>query len=105
MYRFNDCTAEDLAAQKPNCTRAENQVNHIITYGRPGTPMPAWGIEGGGPKNDQAISDLVEYLKSIQLSPAKAKAQVLKNVADAEGRRPRTRSRTPRRTSPTPRRS
>jgi mono/diheme cytochrome c family protein len=80
MYRFNDCTAEDLAAQKKNCTRAENQVNHIITYGRAGTPMPAWGIEGGGPKNDQAVSDLVEYLKSIQLSPAKARAQVLKNV-------------------------
>jgi mono/diheme cytochrome c family protein len=43
--------------------------------------MPAWGIEGGGPKNYQAISDLVEYLKSIQLSPEKAKAQVLQNVA------------------------
>ncbi len=43
--------------------------------------MPAWGIEGGGPKNDQAISDLVAYLKSIQLSPAKAKAQVLAQVA------------------------
>ena len=60
-------------------------MNDIITFGRAGTPMPAWGIEGGGPKNDQAISDLVEYLKSIQLSPAKARAQVLKNVADAEG--------------------
>ena len=57
-------------------------MTHIITYGRAGTPMPAWGVEGGGPKNDQAISDIVAYLKSIQLSPAKAKAQVLKNVAD-----------------------
>ncbi len=55
-------------------------MNEIITYGRPGTPMPAWGIEGGGPKNDQAISDLTAYLQSIQLSPAKAKAQVTKNV-------------------------
>ena len=82
MYRFNDCSAEDLAAKAANCTRAENQVNHIITYGRAGTPMPAWGIEGGGPKNDQAVSDLVEYLKSIQLTPAKAKAQVLQNVKD-----------------------
>lgn len=81
MYRFNECTAEDLTAKAKNCTRAENQVNNIITYGRAGTPMPAWGIEGGGPKNDQAISDIVEYLKSIQLSPEKAKAQVLQNVA------------------------
>lgn len=96
MYRFNDCSDEDLSAGKKNCTRAENQVNHIITYGRAGTPMPAWGIEGGGPKNDQAVSDLVEYLKSIQLSPAKAKGQVeanvvklkqqaAKSVEDAEG--------------------
>jgi mono/diheme cytochrome c family protein len=81
MYRFNECTADELAAKAKNCTRAENQVNNIITFGRAGTPMPAWGIEGGGPKNDQAISDIVEYLKSIQLSPAKAKAQVLANVA------------------------
>ncbi|MGZ4735103.1 MAG: hypothetical protein ACXV8R_05820 [Acidimicrobiia bacterium] len=82
MYRFNDCTPEDLTAKAANCTRAENQVNNIITYGRAGTPMPAWGILGGGPKNAQAISDIVEYLKSIQLTPAKAKAQVLKNVAE-----------------------
>ena len=81
MYRFNDCSAEDLAALAKNCTRAENQVNNIITFGRAGTPMPAWGIQGGGPKNAQAVSDIVEYLKSIQLSPAKARAQVLSNVA------------------------
>ena len=43
--------------------------------------MPAWGVDGGGPKNEQAVSDLVAYLKSIQLSPAKAQAQVLKKVA------------------------
>ncbi|HEY3724935.1 MAG TPA: c-type cytochrome [Acidimicrobiia bacterium] len=81
MYRFNDCTDEDVTNKSPNCLRAEQQVTQIITYGRPGTPMPAWGVLGGGPKNDQAISDLVAYLKSIQLSPAKAKAQVLANVA------------------------
>ena len=82
MYRFNDCTDEEVAAKAPNCIRTEQQVTQIITYGRAGTPMPAWGIEGGGPKNDQAISDIVAYLKSIQLSPAKAKAQVLENVAE-----------------------
>jgi mono/diheme cytochrome c family protein len=81
MYRFNDCTDEEVADKAPNCIRSEQQVTQIITYGRAGTPMPAWGIEGGGPKNDQAIQDIVAYLKSIQLSPAKAKAQVLQNVA------------------------
>ncbi|MBM3673477.1 MAG: cytochrome c [Actinobacteria bacterium] len=80
FYRFNDCTAEELAEEAANCARAEQQVTQIITYGRPGTPMPAWGIAGGGPKNAQAVSDLVAYLKSIQVSPAQAKAQVGKDV-------------------------
>ena len=28
---------------------------NILIYGRAGTPMPAWGIKGGGPMNDQQI--------------------------------------------------
>ena len=48
------------------------EVTQIITYGRPGTPMPAWGLAGGGPLPDQPISDLVNYLQSIQLKPAEA---------------------------------
>lgn len=64
------------------------QVVDIITYGRPGTPMPAWGVAGGGPKNEQSVTDLVAYLESIQISPAKARAKVAddlsKVVADAE---------------------
>lgn len=51
------------------------QVNQIITYGRPGTPMPAWGVPGGGPKNEQSVDDLVAYLGTIQLSPAKARVE------------------------------
>lgn len=49
------------------------QVKSIITYGRPGTPMPAWGLAGGGPLNDQAIDDLVNYLQSIQIKPDDSK--------------------------------
>ncbi len=56
------------------------QVSQILTYGRPGTPMPAWGVAGGGPKNTQAITDLVAYLRSIQISPAKAKQAVTGKV-------------------------
>ena len=82
MYRFNECTTDELTEKTLNCaTRAENQVTQVITYGRPGTPMPAWGVAGGGPKNEQAVSDLVAYLKSIQISPAAAKAQATKKVA------------------------
>jgi mono/diheme cytochrome c family protein len=63
---------------------SEEEVNHIITYGRPGTPMQAWGIEGGGPKNDQSINDLVAYIKSIQLTPEKAKAEAAQALKDAK---------------------
>jgi len=47
-------------------------VYDIIDYGRANTPMPAWGLDGGGPMNDQQINDLVAYLTSIQLTPQQA---------------------------------
>jgi mono/diheme cytochrome c family protein len=54
----------------------EEQVFEIITWGRPGTPMPAWGVDSGkGVLNTQSIHDLIEYLKSIQITAAKAKAR------------------------------
>ena len=56
-------------------------VTTIITYGRPGTPMQAWGVAGGGPKNDQSIQDLVAFLRTIQLKPSDIKAQQAKNLA------------------------
>jgi mono/diheme cytochrome c family protein len=81
-YRFNECTAADIAEKAPNCGRVEGQVTQVITYGRPGTPMPAWGVAGGGPKNEQAVADLVAYIRSIQVTPQKAKAAVEKKVKD-----------------------
>jgi mono/diheme cytochrome c family protein len=50
-------------------------VRTILIFGRANTPMPAWGVAGGGAMNDQQIADLVEYLKSITLTPEKAAAQ------------------------------
>jgi mono/diheme cytochrome c family protein len=47
---------------------SEDELQTILVYGRANTPMPAWGVEGGGPMNDQQITDLIEYIKSIQLS-------------------------------------
>jgi mono/diheme cytochrome c family protein len=46
---------------------SEDELTYIITYGRPGSPMSAWGLAGGGPMNDQQIQTLVEYIKSIQI--------------------------------------
>ncbi|MGZ8762955.1 MAG: c-type cytochrome [Acidimicrobiia bacterium] len=57
-----------------------DQVTQVLNYGRPGTPMAAWGVEGGGPKGEQAISDLVAYLESIQLGDDGAQQQVLDNI-------------------------
>lgn len=57
----------------------EAQVYRILTWGRPGTPMPAWGVESGkGVLNSQSINDLIAYLKSIQITKAKAQARSTK---------------------------
>jgi mono/diheme cytochrome c family protein len=45
----------------------EDEVRFILVYGRPFSPMSPWGLEGGGPMNDQQISTQIAYLKSIQI--------------------------------------
>jgi mono/diheme cytochrome c family protein len=66
-------------------SRAE--VTFILTYGRPGSPMPAWGVEGGGPLNAQQVQNLIDYLDDNQLSPEEAQqaaADQLEIYMDAE---------------------
>ncbi len=46
-----------------------DEVRAVIEYGRVNTPMPPWGVNGGGPMNDQQIDDLIAYLQSIQRDP------------------------------------
>jgi mono/diheme cytochrome c family protein len=55
---------------------SEDEVRDILVYGRPGTPMPAWGVEGGGPLTSQQIDELIAYLRAIQISPDEARAEV-----------------------------
>ncbi len=43
----------------------EDQLRQVLTYGRPYSPMPAWGLLGGGPMNDQQIDNLIAYLDSV----------------------------------------
>ncbi len=45
----------------------ESEVEFILNYGRPFSPMSPWGLVGGGPMNTQQIDNVIEYLKSIQL--------------------------------------
>ncbi len=65
------------------------QVNDIVTYGRPGTPMPPWGVKSGkGVLNEQGINDLVNYLESIRAKPEEAKKRFTQQLEDARANNP-----------------
>jgi mono/diheme cytochrome c family protein len=44
----------------------QDEVNYWVTYGRGNTPMPPWGVAGGGALNEQQVEDVVNYIASIQ---------------------------------------
>jgi hypothetical protein len=54
----------------------EDQVRYVLNYGRPGTPMAAWGAAGGGPLTTQQIDNVIDYLWSVQLKPEEMRTQV-----------------------------
>lgn len=45
---------------------SEDEVTYWITHGRGNTPMPPWGLAGGGPMNEHQVQDVVNYLLTIQ---------------------------------------
>jgi mono/diheme cytochrome c family protein len=61
----------------------EKEVKDILNYGRPSTPMPAWGAPGGGPLTDQQLDNVIAYLHSIQLPPDEAKAKLEEELKKA----------------------
>lgn len=46
---------------------SEEEFRFILDYGRPFSPMSAWGLVGGGPMNEQQIQTVLDYVKSIQI--------------------------------------
>lgn len=48
---------------------SKDEVRFVLNYGRPFSPMSAWGAPGGGPMTTQNIETLLVYLESIQLPP------------------------------------
>ncbi|HUC33785.1 MAG TPA: cytochrome c, partial [Ilumatobacteraceae bacterium] len=48
---------------------SKEEVRFILNYGRPFSPMAAWGAPGGGPMTEQNLETLLVYLESIQLPP------------------------------------
>ncbi len=53
----------------------DEQIEKVLIYGRPFSPMPAWGLEGGGPLNEQQIDNLILYLHQIAITPEEARQQ------------------------------
>lgn len=43
----------------------EEVVKFTIERGRPGTPMPAWGVDFGGPMTEMMVTDVINWLKSL----------------------------------------
>lgn len=61
---------------------SRDEVKYILQYGRPFSPMPAWGAEGGGPLTDQQLDNLIDYLQSIQLPATEVRAAVEEELAE-----------------------
>jgi mono/diheme cytochrome c family protein len=85
-----ECLPQTVAWAAPNLTTeplrfTRQQITQIITYGRPGTPMPAWGVASGkGALDQQSIQDLVNYIESIKVTPQKAVAESTKAATDMQ---------------------
>lgn len=56
---------------------SEDEITHILNFGRPQSPMPAWGGPGGGPLTTQQLEELVDYMRRIQLSPSELTDEVI----------------------------
>lgn len=54
----------------------DDEIGFWIVFGRQGTPMPAWGVDGGGPLNSQQVAELQAYLDHVQITQAEAVAAV-----------------------------
>ncbi|MBA3604475.1 MAG: cytochrome c [Actinomycetota bacterium] len=53
----------------------ESEIRFILDYGRPGSPMAAWGLDGGGPMNFQQVTTLIAYIASIQIPREECSAE------------------------------
>ena len=47
----------------------EEVIRFTIERGRPGTPMPAWGVEFGGSMTEMMVNDVITWLRAIQVPP------------------------------------
>jgi len=58
----------------------DDEVLYWLIYGRANSPMPAWGLKGGGPMNDGQLDDLIDYLHYFQIHKMKNYNQLSKTL-------------------------
>ena len=58
----------------------DEEVRYWLIYGRANSPMPAWGLKGGGPMNDGQLDDLIEYLHYFQIPQSEELQQIEQNI-------------------------
>ena len=61
----------------------DEEVLYWLIYGRANSPMPAWGLKGGGPMNDGQLDDLVAYLHHFQIPQDEELLTIDSNVNNA----------------------
>jgi hypothetical protein len=61
---------------------SQAEVKDILTYGRPGTPMQPWGVDGGGALSDQQLDNVIAYLWSVQLPENEMHTQVMDAIKE-----------------------
>lgn len=48
------------------------EIEYVLNYGRPGTPMQAFGAPGGGALTTQQIDNIIDYLFAVAITPEQA---------------------------------
>ena len=59
------------------------EIRYWLIFGRANSPMPAWGLEGGGPMNDGQLDDLIDYLRYFQIPQEEELQNIEGNVNSA----------------------
>ena len=62
---------------------SESEVRYVLDYGRPNTPMPAWGGPGGGVLTTQQVDEVLAYLQSEQIDPEELTSRVVGGLPEA----------------------
>jgi mono/diheme cytochrome c family protein len=62
---------------------SEQEVRYVLDYGRPNTPMPAWGAPGGGVLTTQQVDEVLAYLQSEQIEPDDLSERVVEGLPGA----------------------